>query len=462
MADSSVATPATAVAVGAAVGAAAAAATAVVSSVTNKTEKTKDDNDPKSQLLGYSVQEIHFGILTSKDHPEYAQSLAATVGQMCPDRFRMTVLVPGDDSGSKDEAYQTWPSVHVLVLGCRQPNIPQEQAQLYLEKQQKQEPPREFPTVVLTDLDLSRHCADRRTFYNVLAAAGLQSLLPRHAFVSRDHYNASQFPSDHNTNGNDNDDDDDDIEIVDRRDQLEINGKVLLKPVLERPVDPTDPEVRVYYPRSQGGGCKILTFGEHKNDISKKDKEEPKDDTVTKHHTAMNASIQAKFQSDVRHIRENPKSSFIYEELAETPTVFKRRPGRKQGRINSLVPNLKSLATLGSTPSASFGDDDQISYESDLSRLDRKIFVVTTASLPWMTGTAVNPLLRVAYLKRGRPAGAVTLVIPWLEKEADQVSVFGEKKFATMEEQETYVRSWLRDSASMPEEADENTGIQIM
>lgn len=67
------------------------------------------------------------------------------------------------------------------------------------------------------------------------------------------------------------------------------------------------------------------------------------------------------------------------------------------------------------------GDGGAIIPESDLSSPDRKIWIITTASLPWMTGTAVNPLLRAAYLAQGRPAGRVTLVIPWLDEDDQKV-----------------------------------------
>ena len=75
---------------------------------------------------------------------------------------------------------------------------------------------------------------------------------------------------------------------------------------------------------------------------------------------------------------------------------------------------------------------------------DRNITIVTTASLPWMTGTAVNPLMRAAYLSK-RAGGKVTLMVPFLSQE-DQEAIHGH--VATFEDegaQEAYVRKWLAE-----------------
>ncbi len=110
-------------------------------------------------------------------------------------------------------------------------------------------------------------------------------------------------------------------------------------------------------------------------------------------------------------------------------------------------------------------DDNRVTRQSDLTRPGRYVHIVTTAALPWMTGTAVNPLLRAAYMHERLQAinhnncnqtntnSYVTLVIPWLELPEDQRQLYNGKVFESKEEQELFIRNWLDRSANMPDAA---------
>jgi hypothetical protein len=128
----------------------------------------------------------------------------------------------------------------------------------------------------------------------------------------------------------------------------------------------------------------------------------------------------------------------------------------------------------------------QATVISNLRHHRRPVWIVTTAALPWMTGTAVNPLLRAAYLsqryrqeqqaelendmdnndmddnKTPVVTSLVTLVIPWLESADDRVALYGRSwQDSTQQEQDAYIRNWLAESAGLTKEADPVTGLQI-
>ena len=79
----------------------------------------------------------------------------------------------------------------------------------------------------------------------------------------------------------------------------------------------------------------------------------------------------------------------------------------------------------------------EIIPHTDIGDKSKNIWIVTTAALPWMAGTAVNLLLRPAYMAESRKeaGGKVTLMLPWLEREKDRDKMYGKvRQFDTLEE----------------------------
>ena len=129
---------------------------------------------------------------------------------------------------------EEWPVVDVLIA-FHSTGYPLEKAEAYATK---------YKPFLLNDLSMQRVLMDRRKVYEKLEQAGID--LPRHVFMSRDGHVSKFTPED----GID--------KVIEHDDSIEVNGVVMKKPFVEKPVDADDHNIRIYYPGSAGGGCKML------------------------------------------------------------------------------------------------------------------------------------------------------------------------------------------------------------
>ena len=139
-------------------------------------------------------------------------------------------------------------------------------------------------------------------------------------------------------------------------------------------------------------------------------------------------------QNAVRRFAGQPEEIVVkspYDASLSSPGVVLKRAESKE-----LAAELEAKEAL---KKASRGKDAPRSVREP----GRSVAIVTTATLPWMTGTAVNPLLRAAYLAR-RGIHDVTLVIPFLAPN-EQKLVHPGMIFNTPEEQGEYVNKWVEE-----------------
>lgn len=118
-------------------------------------------------------------------------------------------------------------------------------------------------------------------------------------------------------------------------------------------------------------------------------------------------------------------------------------PGKNVRLVQQLGGSL--LDAEAESPLFSLGPVPRCTAASDLRQPGRHFTIITTAALPWLTGTAVNPLLRALGLARGQKP--VVLVLPWIEQDLQQNLFPGGQTFATPEEQELVILKWCKERA---------------
>lgn len=161
-------------------------------------------------------------------------------------------------------------------------------------------------------------------------------------------------------------------------------------------------------------------------------------------------ALAANASSNAASLKVNPLCSSVTNPGSGDGSSFESRATKLDNNVS------QDMQKDGKVEAIDCEQSNEILPESDLSDPTRRIWVVTTAALPWRTGTSVNPLLRALYLSRSRPNQFVSLMIPWLESEEDRKRLYkgpGRGHFENgeigMESQAKWIRSFASKECGM-------------
>jgi len=154
-----------------------------------------------------------------------------------------------------NDPIETWPVCDVLIAFFSN-GYPLEKAEAYADLRKP---------YMLNDLGMQRTIMDRRKIYDLLVEGGID--VPRHVYASRDGYVTTTIEKERN--GGKSSDLLSNLslswrqkfvqpQIEEHDDYIVVDGTVIHKPFVEKPVDADDHNIWIFYPSSAGGGCKKL------------------------------------------------------------------------------------------------------------------------------------------------------------------------------------------------------------
>ena len=227
----------------------------------------EDDEDDEA------LKKTRVGIC-AMDKKARSKPMAQILSRLNQDLFEIVFF---GDTVLLKEPVENWPIVDVMIAFYSS-GYPLDKAEQYAKLREP---------YVLNDLKMQRVLMDRRRVYDLLKESGID--VPRHVYMSRDGYpNVNTTSTSPAPMGSD--EDDEESELVEHDDHIEVNGVIIRKPFLEKPVNADDHNIAIYYPTSAGGGCKKLfrKIGDRSSE----------------------------FYPDINEVRRD--GSYIYEEFVET------------------------------------------------------------------------------------------------------------------------------------------------